>query len=372
MHPAPAGRTLAWVRLAVLIAALLTVLAVPGAAAAARPDLQVRAISSASSQEAPGSRLTGSVTVRNRGAGTARPSRVGLYLSRDRRKNAGDHRLQPRPRIGTRRPRSFVRLLRTFRVPAGVPAGNYALVACADDTRRVRESRERNNCRSAAGRIRIIRPSTPNPGPTPPTPPGASAFPSINLTGPPNGTVTFDSTPTYSGASQAFGTGVARIEVKVDAGAFSTAGVTCNGCGFAGAATWTFTPAAPLADGPHTFVFRAIDGFGRSSALITRSLTVDTTPPTFNAISATAGSTAVTATFSETLACSTANTGDFIATVNGSIRPVTVASCSGSTVTLTLGSPPTAGQTVAVTLTDVISDPAGNVAPRPTTRSDAA
>ena len=360
-------------RTVVLITALCTALALPGAAAAAkRPDLQVRAVSTPSSQEAPGSLMTASVTVRNRGAATARPSRVGFYLSRDRRKGRGDHRLQPRPRLGSRRPRTRVRLLRTLRVPTAVPPGTYALVACADDTRRVREQRERNNCSYAEGRIRIIERAAPLPTPVPPAAPRPFAFPFLSLTGPPNGTVTFDATPTYSGASQASGTVVARIEAKVDAGAFSTAGVACAGCGTSAAATWTFTPAAPLADGPHTFVFRAIDGFGRSSALITRTLTVDTTPPTFNSISAASGSTSVTATFSEALSCATVNPFDFTATVNGSNVAVNAASCSGSTVTLTLGVAPTAGATVAVTLVDIVADAAGNVAPRPTTRSDPA
>src|SRR5918999_264957 len=122
----------------VLVAALSLALVLPSVASA-RPDLQVRAVSTPSFQEAPGSRLTGSATVLNTGDRTARPSRLGFYLSRDRRKGSGDFRLRPRPRVRARRPRTRARLLRTLTVPRGVPPGNYALVACADDTRRVRE-----------------------------------------------------------------------------------------------------------------------------------------------------------------------------------------------------------------------------------------
>ena len=355
------------------LATLCAVLALPAAATAApKPDLQVRAVSSPSSQEAPGSRMLASATVRNRGARTARPTRLGFYLSRDRRKGRGDFRLLPRPRLGARRPRTRARLLRTLRVPAGVPAGNYALVACADDTRRVRESRERNNCRSATRRIRIVRPGVFPPAVPPARPPSTiSALPTLRLGGPPNGSVTSNTRPTYSGTAQAFGSVISRIEAKVDTGAFSTAGVACSACGTPGAG-WTFAPPAPLADGPHTFVFRAIDSFGRSSPTITRTLTIDTTPPAFTAISATAGSTTVTATFSEALDCLTANPFDFTAEVNNVGRAVTQATCTGSTVTLTLGSAPTAGAIVEVTLIGVISDPAGNVVPRPTSRTDPA
>ena len=315
--------------------------------------------------------MIASVTVENRGAGTARPSRVGFYLSRDRRKGGGDFRLQPRPRLGTRRARTRARLLRTLTVPAGVPTGSYALLACADDTRRVREQRERNNCGSARRRIRIVRPARVPPTPVPPSPIAPFAGPTLQLSGLPNGSITLDTTPGYSGTAQAFGSVIARIEAKVDIGEFSTTGVACSGCGTS-AAGWTFTPTAPLAEGVHTFVFRAVDSSGRSSPTITRTVTVDTTPPTFVSISATAGSTSVTATFSEALACGTVNAFDFTAKINGSDLALSQAACSGATVTLTLASAPVSGATVEVTLTGVVSDPAGNVAPRPTTRTDAA
>ena len=355
------------------IAAFCAFLALPAAATAApRPDLQVRAVSSPSSQEAPGSRLTAEVTVRNRGARTARPSRVGVYLSRDRRKGRGDFRLQPRSRVGTLRPRRRVRMRRTLSVPAGVAPGSYVLLACADDTRRVREQRERNNCRSAGRRMRIVVPAGAGPTPVPPAPFPPFAAPGLQLSGPPSGSVTFDTTPSYSGAAQAFGAVVSRIAAKVGTGDFSTAGITCPACGTSATTGWTFTPAAPLGDGPHTFVFRAIDSSGRSSATITRTLTVDTTPPTFASISATSGSTSVTASFTEAVACSTVNAFDFTAEINNSAVAVTQAACAGNTVTLTLASAPGAAATVEVTLTGVISDAAGNVVARPTTRTDAA
>ena len=357
-----------------VIAAGLALLGALAAPAAARPDLQVRAISTPSTQEAPGGRMTVSTTVRNAGNRTARSSRVGFYLSLDRRKSRGDFRLRPRALLRARRPRTRARLLRTLTVPSGIPAGrSYALIACADDTRRVRESRERNNCRSASRRLPIVpRGGTPQ---VPTLPPGLDRIllpPSISLTGPPNGTVTPDATPTYSGTATSAGTTISRVEAKVDAGIFSAAGVSCPGCGTP-SATWSFTAAA-LADGPHTLSFRAFDAIGRSTPILTRTITVDTTPPTFTSLTATPASTSVTASFSEALACVTVNPFDFTAEINNMPVVVNNASCAGSTVALTLASAPGAGQTVEVTLTEtgIISDAAGNVVPHPTTRSDVA
>ena len=350
--------------------ALCGALALPSVAAA-RPDLQVRAVSTPSLQEAPGSRLTASATVRNAGDRTAPATRLGFYLSRDRRKGSGDFRLRPRPRVRARRPRSRARLLRTLTVPRGVPPGSYALLACADDTRRVRERRERNNCRSASRRLRIIAPAaTPTPGQSPPV--TVTTSPVLVVRGPPNGSVTFDATPNYNGAARSFVTTIARVEARVDNGGFSTLGVSCTGCG-APAAAWAFTPPAPLADGPHVLSFRAVDAAGRYSPILARSVTVDTTAPTFNSISATPASNSVTATFSEPLACNTVNPFDFTAEINNSPVTVSQVSCSASspTITLTLGSAPAAGATVEITLSGVISDQAGNVV-APTTRSDAA
>lgn len=348
-----------------LIAAAGAFLALPGAAGAApRPDLQVRAVSTPSLQEAAGSRLAVAATVRNAGDRTAPPSRLGFYLSRDRRKGRGDFRLRPRARLRARRPGTRVSLRRTLTMPQVIPVGRYALLACADDTRRVRERRERNNCRSATRRLPVVAPTRP----TPFTPTGPfTTNTSLQLTGPTNGSASFDATPSYSGTARSVGSVIARVEVAVDGGPFSTAGISCSACGTA-AASWTFTSAA-LADGLHSFGFRAVDAGGRVSPAIVRTLRVDTAAPIFVSISATGGSASVTATFSEPLACSTVNPFDFTAEIGNAPVAVNGAGCSGSVVTLTLASAPGAGATVEVALVGVISDPAGNVAPA-VTRSD--
>ena len=158
---------------------------------------------------------------------------------------------------------------------------------------------------------------------------------------------------------------------KVDAGPFSTAGVNCAGCGTL-MAGWAFAP-PPLANGAHTVSFRAFDAFSRASPTLTRTIVVDTTPPVFSSITAVAGSASVAATFTEAPACITVNSFDFTATINGAPVAVNNASCTpgSGTLTLTLASAPAPGAIVAVTLSGVISDQAGNVV-APMTWSDAA
>lgn len=209
-------------------------------------------------------------------------------------------------------------------------------------------------------------------GPTVPGPGTVIAPPSLVVTGAPNGSATFDTTPSYTGTATSSAFAVARIEASVDGGAFSTAGVACAGCGTR-TASFTFA-ASPLTEGAHSFGFRALDAAGQSSPTVTRTLTVDTTAPTFNSIAATGSSTSVSATFSESLACSTVGADDFSALLGANPVAVSGVGCdpSSATITLTLGSAPPPGTVVTVTLSGVVSDPAGNVAPRPTARSDTA
>jgi Big-like domain-containing protein/beta-propeller uncharacterized protein DUF5122 len=194
--------------------------------------------------------------------------------------------------------------------------------------------------------------------------------PALTVTGgPADASLGNDSTPTYSGSATDAG-GVAVVEASVDSGPFAAAGVTCTGC-LTGSATWTWTPSPALADGPHTVAFRAVDGAGITSPASDRSLLVDTQLPTFLTLTAPGGS--LQATFSEPLSCATVAKPDFSATVNGAARTIKTVVCTGvadDTVTLTLATPAVqAGDTVAITLKAPVTDPAGNPAPRPVTRS---
>ncbi|HEX8706332.1 MAG TPA: Ig-like domain-containing protein, partial [Myxococcaceae bacterium] len=89
------------------------------------------------------------------------------------------------------------------------------------------------------------------------------------VTTPANGSVTNDSTPTYSGTAEPGST----VTVIVDGVSVGTTVATAGG-------SWSFTPTAPLPDGSHTVRATATDAAGNTSANSnTNTFTVDTTPP---------------------------------------------------------------------------------------------
>ncbi len=87
---------------------------------------------------------------------------------------------------------------------------------------------------------------------------------------PANGSVTNDNTPTYSGTAEANST-VTRHRGR-DSGGHCHRRPRCG--------TWSFTPTAALADGPHTVRATATDAAGNTSPVSsTNTFTVDTTAP---------------------------------------------------------------------------------------------
>jgi len=84
--------------------------------------------------------------------------------------------------------RSAVVVLAT-RIPRALAAGSYVVFACADATARIRESNERNNCRSAAARV-VVRSAGTGAVPT-----AVAASPAAELTAPVPAIVVPASTP---------------------------------------------------------------------------------------------------------------------------------------------------------------------------------
>jgi subtilase family serine protease len=126
--------------------------AATGSRASARPDLVVRSVSDPPHVGIPGESFAVKDTTQNVGAAAARSTSTGYYyVSADGTRTPGGR--HPVSRLSPHRAsaRSSLAL-----VPATIEPGTYSFIACADATRVVRESNERNNCRTAATKL-IVR-----------------------------------------------------------------------------------------------------------------------------------------------------------------------------------------------------------------------
>jgi hypothetical protein len=138
-------------------AVLLSLAYMPVAAVAAgvpRPDLVVSAMSLRTTSVTEGGRVSVLETTRNRGAALAGVSTTRLYLSRDGVFGSGDRVIGARAVSRLRAGMSSTKTS-TPSLGSALP-GLYRVIACADATRVVRESRELGNCRVSATYVRII------------------------------------------------------------------------------------------------------------------------------------------------------------------------------------------------------------------------
>ena len=132
--------------------ALVLLVAAPGAQGAPRPDLRVASVRPATAAAAIADGTALKLRIANKGSARAARTKTVLLLSRDARRSRDDVKVA---RVGTRAVRAKRRVTArtTLAVPAGLPAGAYRVVACADGARRVSERRERNNCAAAPAAI---------------------------------------------------------------------------------------------------------------------------------------------------------------------------------------------------------------------------
>lgn len=163
-----------------MLTTALLILAGPSPADAmppARPDLVVE------SGSAPGSATAGRtfsvrVKVRNRGKRPAPVTWTLVLLSRDSRRDVTDTKLGL---IKTRKlgPGKAHNGGGQLALPADQPAGTRRVILCSDGSKLVRESRERNNCRTLANPLVVL----PGGGPTGPVGPTGPTGPT-SPTGP--------------------------------------------------------------------------------------------------------------------------------------------------------------------------------------------
>jgi hypothetical protein len=142
--------------LTMLVAVLGVTLVGPANSASIRPDLAVSDLAELPQAVAAGASFRQTFTVANQGNRSAKKrTTTRFFLDRDPRNSGG------RTRIGNAiAPAGIpghgeVDQRRTLRVPAGQASGRHFLVACVDFTKRLREAREKNNCRVAAQPVEI-------------------------------------------------------------------------------------------------------------------------------------------------------------------------------------------------------------------------
>ena len=124
--------------------------------ASARPDLVVSSISDPPAVSFAGRTFSVNDRTRNIGGATARATWTQYYLRNSENRFAAGHRTVVRLNV-QRSSRGSANAV----VLDSVPIGTYSFIACADGIGAVRESNERNNCRTAATKITIRKPPPP-------------------------------------------------------------------------------------------------------------------------------------------------------------------------------------------------------------------
>jgi subtilase family serine protease len=147
-------------RLQVLAGALVVSLAgsavafsAPSAAVSARPDLVVSSLADPPQVANLGSSFSARDRTRNVGGATARATVTRYYLSENGRRTAVGRRS-----VAPLKPNRSSAGSVTVKVPDTLETGAYSLIACADGAGVVKEANERNNCRTAATKVRIKKP----------------------------------------------------------------------------------------------------------------------------------------------------------------------------------------------------------------------
>ncbi|WP_165822059.1 Ig-like domain-containing protein [Hymenobacter edaphi] len=171
---------------------------------------------------------------------------------------------------------------------------------------------------------------------------------------PPNGALTNDNTPIYSGTALANST----VAVIVDGTSAGTATATAAG-------NWSFTPTTPLAEGSHTVRATAsINGSAQSASSNTNTFIVDTTPPAAPVVTAPANGSSTSSTTPTYSGTAEANS-TVTVIVDGSSIGTTTATAGGSWSLTQPTALAQGGHTVRATATDV----SGNVSPSSNTNT---
>jgi CARDB len=124
------------------------------------PDLTVAKVSKPPASALRGTSLSIIVKVRNKGTARASKSRLGLYLAKGKKHQRKDLRLK-RVKLKTLRGGKKRKAKLQALIPKSTSPGSYRLIACADDAKKLRESKERDNCRATRAFSVTLLPTAP-------------------------------------------------------------------------------------------------------------------------------------------------------------------------------------------------------------------
>jgi hypothetical protein len=142
---------------ALVLGIALTLTATAGARPQTGADLVERSLGVSPAQLAPGDGLTVADVVTNRGGKKAPASTTRYFLTNGKTRLVAGSR-----RVPTLKAHRSSRARTQLTIPGDTPVGDYSVLACADATRSVRETNERNNCRTAPSQV-ALRPKAPPP-----------------------------------------------------------------------------------------------------------------------------------------------------------------------------------------------------------------
>lgn len=133
----------ALVALLTLVAVLAAVPAAGAKTKAALPDLVVKKVSKPPKAKVVGTKMKLVVRVANVGAAGAKKSKLGIYLGKGKKHKKKDKRLK-RVKVKPLAAGKGKKLKVRVTIPAKTKLGTYRLFACVDDTKKVKEKKERN------------------------------------------------------------------------------------------------------------------------------------------------------------------------------------------------------------------------------------
>jgi uncharacterized repeat protein (TIGR02543 family) len=119
------------------------------------PDLVTTAVANPPATVIRGSRFQVTDTVKNQGQGPSAATWSRYYLSLDGARDATDRLLSGSRSVPILAVGASSTGTVTVVVPSTMPFGTYVLLACADDTKRVLETADDNNCRASSSTIAV-------------------------------------------------------------------------------------------------------------------------------------------------------------------------------------------------------------------------